>query len=611
MNQNVILELKQSEGFKVQSGEFINNIAKPITIYDQDQIILNKVFIDTEAETDAIIDIPFDLNIHTQQMLSINNDNLAKFNAYSDGGNNLDNVDYYIYEKKTAAFATANMLQINGLDVQPDDFNNRDIGDPDFPNNPIEFQYTDLLDQVRTVHLAFKQVKYRDVKPFITEFQFTLFIKQVANPETDQDLNLQIVQTAANIATCKKLNFPSKIGKDDSENNPMVFLFQPAGTVFNKSTLTPKLTDFNMVIPGGKYIADDLCTLITNRMSENAHARTFQIGDSILSPFLVNSADFSGANFTTVANFGEQGLALGDMRTATLNNNFFVGTNQIQLSYNSTSGKFFFNFMHFPVYTTSGIISTRLIEVSNNIFSQQTRNGTIAFTSMDATNNQTGEPFDFWDGLLGFNVAAMKVPFTHTLQFDDDTTIFIAELPKIVDAVNTTNAKVDLDSMVNKAGNVNYNYQRVVVQAGQANPAPFIENNFNTVVEARNVIVSEVSTLTIPYFLIEMNAGFKTNLVSTETTSSTIQGIVDRYYSKGSYTMGSDNSLIYTHRGQPLVLSKFYTRILQPNRKVPERLGDDNTIFLEIIRNNEFFLLKRQMEIQEEIEEQKNILKKS
>ena len=101
-----------------------------------------------------------------------------------------------------------------------------------------------------------------------------------------------------------------------------------------------------------------------------------------------------------------------------------------------------------------------------------------------------------------------------------------------------------------------------------------------------------------------MNAGFKSNLVSTEITSRAIHGIIDRYYSKGSYTTGTDNSLIYTHRGQPLVLSKFYTRILQPNRTVPEELGNDNTIFIEIIRNNEFFLMRRELEIQQEIQAQ-------
>ena len=166
MNENVIIELKQVEGTKIQSGEFLNNLSKPITIYDQDQIALNKVFIDTEASTDALIDIPFDIEIHTQQILSITNDNLAKFANFSDGGNNLDNVEYYISHKTAQPIVDANMLQINGLDVQPDSFDIKTVGDPDFPNNPIEFTYTDLANKTRTVHLSFPQSKIHTKNTF-------------------------------------------------------------------------------------------------------------------------------------------------------------------------------------------------------------------------------------------------------------------------------------------------------------------------------------------------------------------------------------------------------------------------------------------------------------
>ena len=92
MNQNTILEIKESEGVSIRSGEFLNNIKKPVTIYEGDQISINKSFIDTEAQTDALIDIPFDIQINTVHCLSIVNDNVAKFANYSDGSNTVDNV---------------------------------------------------------------------------------------------------------------------------------------------------------------------------------------------------------------------------------------------------------------------------------------------------------------------------------------------------------------------------------------------------------------------------------------------------------------------------------------------------------------------------------------
>ena len=89
--------------------------------------------------------------------------------------------------------------------------------------------------------------------------------------------------------------------------------------------------------------------------------------------------------------------------------------------------------------------------------------------------------------------------------------------------------------------------------------------------------------------MVEINAGFNTNFISTETSSSKIQAVVNRYYSRGSYTSGQDSSLTYIHRGVPIVLSKFYIRILDPTKNVPVGLGSDNTIFVEIVRGQQYY----------------------
>ena len=331
------------------------------------------------------------------------------------------------------------------------------------------------------------------------------------------------------------------------------------------------------------------------------------MADNISSNFLVNSSDYLTATDTLLSNSGPEGRPLNDLRTGTPNANFFIGTNQVELSYNTTTNKFFWNFLHFPIYTKSGEIATRIIETNAPNFTMQTRNGCAAFISLSAKNNLTQEPFSFWDGLLGFDLGQLTVDLTHKLQFDDNGTVYEAQIPQVEDAINVTNAKVDLDSIVNKTGQNNYNYRKVINIAdfGGGDNLPFVQNNFNTVVQAENITVSTLQTLTSPYFLVEMNAGFHTNLISTSQTSTTVQAIVNRYFSKGQYTTGSDSSLIYQHRGQPLVLSKFHTRILDPSRKVPVKLGDDNTIFIEIVRNNQFFLMQRQLEMQQELEAQR------
>ena len=75
-------------------------------------------------------------------------------------------------------------------------------------------------------------------------------------------------------------------------------------------------------------------------------------------------------------------------------------------------------------------------------------------------------------------------------------------------------------------------------------------------------------------------------MISSETTSHSIQNVVNRYYSKGSFSVSEDTSLGYTHRGAPLVLSGFHIRILNPQRELVSTLGDNSTIFIEVIRQD-------------------------
>lgn len=596
MNDNVLIELKQTDGTKINSGEFINNLAKPITIYDQDQIAISKVFIDTEAQTDALIDIPFDIEINTQQVLSITNDNLAKFAVpFSDGSNTLDNRQYFLYDKLPNGHPNqASMMHITRLIVSRADGRDNEIGDPD-GSNAIAFSYVDVLDKEREVYISFPRKKSQNVFDF---YDMNLFVKQIGDPTREQNKNLQIVQSPENIQRCKNCNFPTFIIANRSDDNAKIQIEgSTAGDgTFDKETIAPTIFEDRIVIEKGKYEAQDICDIITNNLSRNTHPFEFQIANNIQSQFLVNSSNYTGADKTLVSNLT---VGLNNMRSVSANGSFFIGSNQVELSYNTQTNKFFWNFLHFPIYNTSGVICSRIIETVNPNFSMQTKNGSVAFLKLSAVNNNTREAFDFWTAKLGFQLDKICVKPQPNLQFDDNATIFNAELVNVLDGINTTNAKVSLDSVVNKAG-TDYTYQKVMTTT----PFPFLQSDFNNVVEANEITVRQLEDITVPYFLIEMNAGFKTNLVSTETTNRSITGIIDRYYSKGSYTMGNDNSLVYTHRGQPLVLSKFYTRILQPNRTLPTTLGDDNTIFIEIIRNNEFYLMRRELEIQQEIQEQ-------
>jgi len=590
MSDNIVLELKQNDGTTIEKGEFANNLAKPITVYEGDEIAVNKIFIDTEAETDAIIDIPFDIQIVTTHFLSFTNDNLLKFNSFSDGANEIDNFDYYIYDVKPQGHATeGNMIHITTIASLPLDNtkNGGKVGDPD-GTNPIEFRYFDVDNIERRVYISF-------TPPILPQAdlgaQFSVSIFAHAQPDLDNRASntLQVVQTTSNIQRCKNCNMASLV-LDRPDISPLdnkaitFFSSKPGDGTFNKNFLSPTKFQFNTVIEQGKYEAQDICNIITSRMSQNDVPFSFISADSINSNFLVNSRGFTGAGNSLVGNLAQTNLQ--NIRTAVPNNDFFIGTNQIELQFNTNTNKFFWNFLHFPVFTTGGEISTRIIQTVAPNLSIQSRNGCVCFMSLSATNNDTGEDFDFWTDKLGFQMDKICVKPIPKENFTENGNQFTAELLNVFDGVNTTNAKIDLDSIVAKTGALaNYNYQKVQV----AFPSAFIQNNLNDTVEADNSTVSDIAQINTPYFLVEINAGFNTNFISTETTSSKIQAIVNRYYSKGSYTTGEDSSLAYIHRGVPIVLSKFYTRILDPTKKVPVELGEDNTVFIEIVRGQQYY----------------------
>ena len=94
--------------------------------------------------------------------------------------------------------------------------------------------------------------------------------------------------------------------------------------------------------------------------------------------------------------------------------------------------------------------------------------------------------------------------------------------------------------------------------------------------------------------MVDLRAGFQTELHSTDRISTSIQAVVNRYYSKGSFTASEDNSFIYLHKGVPLVLTSFHVRFLDPDKTVSNELGDSNTIFVEVVRESDLARFQRQ-----------------
>ena len=74
-----------------------------------------------------------------------------------------------------------------------------------------------------------------------------------------------------------------------------------------------------------------------------------------------------------------------------------------------------------------------------------------------------------------------------------------------------------------------------------------------------------------------------------DVSNNKIKAIVSRFYTQDSYTSCyNEGAIAYTHQSnEPLQLSNFNVRVLNGDgvlASLHEDLGEDNTIFMEVIR---------------------------
>ena len=410
--------------------------------------------------------------------------------------------------------------------------------------------------------------------------------------------------------------------------------------------IQPKLFTKTFTINEGKYLPQDLCDIITNEYSRNEATNKFTNNEIVQSQFLDLTTNYSiqpspttgvfkdeppgggvGPKFEPgtgtltgksknkfISNLGSQGyspLAPGDDNILVYDAmpGFFIGSETVELSYNLATSKFYWNYLHFPIYSSDGFISTQRIIIDNGanpasaISSIMTRNGCIGFAELSAVKTGTetatspGEFYDFWQGDLGFDPARIICSNGADSTLTEQTTVLHITTLICNNGLQTTAAANDLDANVTKkstSAQPNLFMRQPLQPAKVGDPFPSVQSNLNTIIEANEIIVKQQNELSTPYFLVDLRAGFQTELHSTDRISTSIQAVVNRYYSKGSFTASEDNSFIYLHKGVPLVLTSFHVRFLDPDKTVSNELGDSNTIFVEVVRESDLARFQRQ-----------------
>ena len=279
---------------------------------------------------------------------------------------------------------------------------------------------------------------------------------------------------------------------------------------------------------------------------------------------------------------------------------YWIGANQLELDYDTNTNLFFWKFLHSPLYHSGASITSSIGKNTTtapsapaNPYFHIGKVGGCCFHNLSATLLETGENFNFWDDKLGFNnrpftdengilQSGICVDYVETTKTLGGNDFVLPIFDNLGDGISTTSARPNLDSLVNKLNTgTPANFRQVITDPTTL----FSTNDLTTEINASRIVIESL-LLKFGYYYIEIQAGFQNEIISEDSQTYNIHGIVNRYYSLGSFTSSEGGSQIYTHAGQPIYLNDIKIRILDSDRKLATFLGDDNTIFLQIQRGN-------------------------
>ena len=147
----------------------------------------------------------------------------------------------------------------------------------------------------------------------------------------------------------------------------------------------------------------------------------------------------------------------------------------------------------------------------------------------------------------------------------------------VVDSENATGNLKSIDVPYQKSAG----FDLVVPLQGLDIITPLLE-----VINAQDSLDGDTA-LDSGYYLVEIRSNFFTDKRNGHETRKNIMGIVSRFYQQDSFTSSIDGegTFTYVHKGDPIQISNFGCRILNPNHSLAEGLKPNNSIFLQINRN--------------------------
>ena len=331
---------------------------------------------------------------------------------------------------------------------------------------------------------------------------------------------------------------------------------------------------------------------------------------------------------------GPDGLPVYAFTDATNQSNIFtydltgnyswIGSNNVEVTWDDEQKRFRFNYMHFPLSTGAGpaIINQLTFNYNEDTtvtpaippsyyrsYTDGSTNittkayGGIFFTSLEPFNS-------FWKDVMGFDtslIANFGTPsapadFGTGIPFGSLTPHFYGQvtLPKIIltAGVNITEQLFVLGDLTGERKDyTGAGYSPYSATAAPNDGAPG-EGDGRVAVSVDDVVPivaglpQSIGKQSSGYYIVDIDCGttYNENIGSDSQQlaySRNIRGIIDRYYSANSYTSSQGSQISYVHYGNSFMLANIKVRFTNSDGTDIIDLGRDNTIFLKVIKENQ------------------------
>lgn len=565
MEGNKLLELRQSNASKVYgNGDWNTTLSKNVEILEGDSVVINKIFIDTQAQTDQKVIIEKEVGeISINMTAYLYNSNITTTDKnYAEATHKNDGMDYVLVKGTPSGSIPADYHTITKIRVDWD--NNGDEKGRKWGGGEVSLGYINLEGVGTSYSFTVPSVK--------------IYVRQPSSFQTDIDVNFTAKDGSVYMYDPKKWGHIHTTLPSD---------WKQGETTPTSETFTPVGFPLTFTLGAGAYLPTDITRIINNKMTTNGGVdqQSTHSYELINNPFfkLSNDPDIFGASYYWCSVDGERYF-----KYTNATHNWFVGASQMELDWDNDGNKFYWKFLHTPIFDTGGsIISSINQDAENNAFFHAGKMGGIVFSNLsaevsDTTSKFYPQPYDFWEGKLGFDLTKIIPTYKNKYpainmgggQFHSVYWSYWA------DGVFSTTARPDLDGLIDKTHGAYFPDDPTTLKSS---------NDLTTEIYAFNSVLNTL-VLDYGYYYVEIKAGYENEIVGSDTIGGLtqfIQGIVNRYYSLGAYTSGgTESSLIYTHKGSPIYLRDIKVRILDSDKNQVNNIGEDNTIFLQIIRGN-------------------------